>query len=92
MRHPHTVYFTQNDWTIEAGPYIYTPYIIHNCDPAEMDRAYTKCIVPQAPMSSMTYSEYIKQVKCQFCNNRPPDDVITIWTFLNWDKLNKGKT
>ena len=81
--------FTDKDWTITTGMfYIDTPYIIHNCD-LRNNTEFTRAIVPQAPLSRMTYTEYVKQMTCQICKKRPPDDVITVWTLLSWDMVSK---
>ena len=82
--------FTDKDWKITINmSYTDTPYIIHNCDSKRNNTTYTRAIVPQAPLSIMTYPEYVKQMECQFCHAHPPDYIITVWTFLSWDKVLK---
>ena len=79
--------FTYKDWIITAETsYTDTPYIIHNCDP-KWYSDFTRAIVPQAPLVRMTYPEYVKQMECQFCHAHPPDDIITVWMLLNFDRL-----
>ena len=90
ISHPKSVkylYGPEDGWAITNQSNVSTPYITHDCDDDEENMWYTKCIVPQAPIGLLGYTEYIKQMKCQFCAKRPPDHLITIWTLLNWDKL-----
>lgn len=82
--------FTDKDWMITTDmSYTNTPYIIHNCDLERNETKFTRAIVPQAPLSRMTYPEYVEQMGCQFCHAHPPDNIITIWTLLSWDKVSK---
>jgi len=62
-------------------------YIVHDCE--DTSEKVTRCIVLQAPRSRLSHVEYIKQMTCQICKKRPPDDVITVWTLLSWDMVSK---
>jgi hypothetical protein len=80
--------YEKDDWRITLQRYNSAdwPYIVHNCD-GDSSTEYTQCIVLQSPRTKLSYDEYIKQMKCQVCENRPPDCVITIWVFLIWDQI-----
>ena len=80
--------FKKDGWRITTQKYnaVDWPYIVHTCED-DPDSEFTPCIVLQAPMTKLSYPEYIKQMKCQICRKRPPDDVITLWTLMNWERM-----
>ena len=66
------VYYTEGDWSIEDTKHRPTPSIVHQ-HPSEVRVMY------------LQFSRY-HGCKC-YCQATPPDSIIVIWKFLNWDRL-----
>ena len=73
-----TVYFVKDDWDITKYHYDPEAYVTHTChDTTGYDFRY----VTPADI-------FLPKFQCMECNLKAPDEVITVWVLLNWDKLN----
>ena len=68
-----TVYYTSKDWDITE--YQNYPCVTHHHQQADGYRYVTPP------------GHFNRGFQCYGCKQKAPDEVITVWVLLNWDKL-----
>ena len=71
-----TVYYTSKDWGITEYENYPVGCVTHHHKQAKGHRYVTSS------------GRFNQGFQCFRCHLKAPDDVITVWVLLNWDKLN----